>query len=296
MRGRIIFFTLFVLASFTGFAQTDSLKQRIDEIVKNKKATVGVGILGIENDFSLSYNTGKHFPMQSVFKFHIALAVLNLVDEGKLSLDQKIHIKKSQLRPKTWSPIRDKYPQGNIRLPLSEILKYTVSQSDNNGCDILLKLIGGTKKIQKFLNSKGMEGFNICANEEEMSRDWNVQYKNWSTPESAAALLKAFYHKKLLAPATNNFLWKVMVETSTGEKRLKGNLPEGTQVAHKTGTSGEGEKGIAAATNDIGIITLPNGSHFAIAVFVSDSSENNETNEKIIAEIAKTVWDYFINK
>ena len=69
---------------------------------------------------------------------------------------------------------------------------------------------------------------------------------------------------------------------------------DGTVVAHKTGSSDTNDKGITAATNDIGIITLPNGKHFAIAVYVSDSSEKSDVNEKIIAEICKSVWDYLV--
>ena len=85
----------------------------------------------------------------------------------------------------------------------------------------------------------------------------------------------------------------VMIRTSTGDKRLKGLIPSSADVAHKTGTSGT-RNGITPGTNDAGIITLPDGKHFAIAVFVSDSRESNAVNERIIAEITKAVWDYFI--
>ena len=87
-----------------------------------------------------------------------------------------------------------------------------------------------------------------------------------------------------------------MIETSTGKKRIKGQLPESAIVAHKTGTSGTNENGVSAAVNDIGIVTLSNGKHFLISIFVSDSYENEETNEKIISDIAKLTWNYFMNK
>jgi beta-lactamase class A len=87
-----------------------------------------------------------------------------------------------------------------------------------------------------------------------------------------------------------------MTETATGKKRIKGQLPEGTVVGHKTGSSGTNEKGITAAVNNIGIVSLPNGKHFSISVFVSNSIEKLETNEKIIADISKLAWDYFLNK
>ena len=88
-----------------------------------------------------------------------------------------------------------------------------------------------------------------------------------------------------------------MRETSTGVNRLKGQLPENTVVAHKTGSSGTNKQtGITAAVNDIGIVFLPNGKHFYISVFVTDSKENADVNEKIIADIGKVVWDYFASK
>jgi beta-lactamase class A len=83
-----------------------------------------------------------------------------------------------------------------------------------------------------------------------------------------------------------------MIESTPGAKRLKGLLPAGAVVAHKTGTSGA-QKGITAATNDIGIITLPNGKHLAIAVFVSDSPADEATREGVIAKVAQAVWDKF---
>ena len=82
-----------------------------------------------------------------------------------------------------------------------------------------------------------------------------------------------------------------MTESIPGAKRLKGQLPAGTVVAHKTGTGGTRD-GITSATNDIGIITLPNGMHLAVAVFVSDSSADEPTRESVIGRIAKAAWDW----
>jgi beta-lactamase class A len=87
---------------------------------------------------------------------------------------------------------------------------------------------------------------------------------------------------------------KVLTESTPGAKRLKGLLPAGTAVAHKTGTSGT-QGGLTAATNDIGLLTLPNGKHVAIAVFVSDSPTDEATREAVIAKIARAVWDAWGN-
>ena len=276
-------------------SQIDSLKHKIEQIIVTKDAVVGVSIFGIENKDSLSINGNERFPMQSVFKFHIALAVLDQVDRGKLNLNQEIFISKKELLPNTWSPIRDKYPNGNIKLTLAEIIKYTVAISDNNGCDILLKLIGGPEEVEKYIYGLGIKNISITYNEEEMHKDWDAQFSNWTTPAAATELLVAFYTKNILSKSSFNFLLKTMIETSTGKNRIKGQLPEGTTVAHKTGSSGKNEEGITGASNDIGVVALPNGNHFAISVFITNSKEREEINEKIIADISKLAWDYFVS-
>lgn len=103
-------------------------------------------------------------------------------------------------------------------------------------------------------------------------------------------MLRAVYEKRGLSEQSNALILKLLTETTTKPNRLKGLLPKNAIVAHKTGSSGS-RNGIAAATNDIGIITLPNGKHIAIAVFVSDSSADEAAREKVIAEIAKAAWD-----
>ncbi len=295
---RVFYITIiiFSFSVFATFAQTGSLKQKLEQIISTKKADIGVSIYGLTSKDTLNINGDKHFPMQSVFKFHIALAVLHQVDNGKLSLDQKIYIKKSDLPAGTWSPLQKKFPNGNVKLPLKEILSYTVSHSDNNGCDILLKLIGGTAAVNNYVHSIGIKDVSIQANEEEMRKAWDVQFTNWSTPGSAVQLLRKFYNREILSKKSYNYLWKLMVESSRGNNRIKGQLPSGTVVAHKPGTSGTNEQGITAAVNDIGIVILPNKEHFAISVFISSSKENDEVNEKIISDIAKLTWNYFINK
>lgn len=291
----LTFFLLFL--SFFSFAQKQDLKKEINAITNDKNATVAVSVTGI--DFPLHFenkNGEKKLPMLSVFKFHIALAVLNKVDQGKLKLDQPIFIKKADLLENTWSPIREKYPNGNIEMPLSELIKYTVAKSDNNGCDLLLRLIGGTETVQKFINNKGIKNFTIKADEAQMHKGYEFMYWNTTTTNDSNLLLMNFFDGKVLSKNSTSFLMKTMIETTTGTTKIVAQLPKGTPVAHKTGSSGKDEKGLTIAENDIGIITLPNGKHYAISVFISDSMETEETNTKMIADISKRVFDYFSRK
>lgn len=271
----------------------DTLVKEIEKIVKSKKAEVGVAVLGIENRELFSFNGNKHFPMQSVYKFHLALAVLNQVDEGKLSLNQKIELNENNLLPNNWSPLREKYPDGDTSVSLSEILSFTVSQSDNNGCDILFDLVGGPDSVNNFIHKNGISDISIVSTEQEMHQDWNIQFENWTTPLAAVEILDSFYHKQILSDSSTEFLFQLLAETTTGPNRIKGKLPVGAEIAHKTGGSGKNDLGISSAVNDIGIVQLPDGTRFAIAVFVTNSTEEEEVNEQIIAEISLAVFNYF---
>jgi beta-lactamase class A len=228
--------------------------------------------------------------MQSTYKFPLAMAVLHQVDKGKLTLNQKVHVNKTDIR-KTWSLIQEKYPDGNVDIPISELLKYSVSISDNIACDMLFRAIKGTAVADQYVKQLGVKNMAIKATEKEMAASWNVQYTNYSTPYAMVQLLDIFYSRKELSATSTDFLMDLMIQSSNSAKRIKGSLPPEAIVAHKTGTSGTNKEGLTAATNDIGIVTLPDGKHFAIAVFVSDSKEPMENNEKIIALISATVYN-----
>ncbi|KGO86434.1 hypothetical protein Q765_11175 [Flavobacterium rivuli WB 3.3-2 = DSM 21788] len=273
---------------------TTELREQLEKIVADKKATVGISVLGLEDGDTLSMNGDRNFPMMSIFKFHIALTVLKKVDNGALSLKQKIFISSKELLD-TWSPIKDKYPAGNITLTLDEILMYTVSHSDNNGCDVLLRLIGGTQVVQEYINTLNIGSFVIRYNEEQMASG-ELAKVNTTTPLATTKLLSLFYNYKLLEKKTTRYLNELMEQNSRGKALIKGKLPTGTKVAHRTGMSGTDDKGLQIALNDVGIITLPNGKHYAVAIYLNNITENKETAEGLIADVSKSVWDYFISK
>lgn len=297
---RILQLTLLLLLLVTSCKiqsdKTELLRDKIEQIVSNKNAVVGVSIIGNNGKDTLSLNGERRFPMQSVFKFHIALAVLSEVDKGNLSLDKKIEISKDELLPEDfWSPLRDENPNGGS-FTVARLIQYSLSHSDNTACDILIKLIGTPKTVEEYFKKNNIKDIQITFNEQEMQAKWENMFENWTTPKAASETLKMFYENKnnLLSKSSYDFFWKANRETTTGKNRIKGQLPEGTIVAHKTGWSGTNkETGVTAAVNDIGIVFLPNGEYFIISVFVGESKENFDTNEKIIADIAKATYDYY---
>lgn len=281
---------LAVLAISSVSAQVNPLRTQIDSIAREARGTVGFAMLNIENRDTLSYHGNLHLPMQSMMKFPIAITVLHAIDEGQLTLDQLIHIEKEDL-PKTYSPLRDRYPEGNVNVSIKELLSYMVSLSDNDACDILLKTLGGPEVVDQYMHSFGIKQIAVKASESQMAQAWDVQFTNWVEPKTMVRLLDIATKPSFLSKASHDYLWKIMEATSTGPNQIKGLLPLGTVVAHKTGRSGTNDQGMTAATNDVGLITLPNGKHLAIAIMITNSSADLATREAVIASIAKAAYD-----
>ena len=159
-------------------------------------------------------------------------------------------------------------------------------------------MVGSPKDVESYFKKNNIQDLQFAYNERTMQSKWENMFQNWSTPNAAVQTLRLFYENKngLLSPSSYNFFWQTMKETSTGAKRLKGLLPEGTVVAHKTGSSGTNDAGLTAATNDWGVVFLPNGHYFIISVLVTNSYESDETNERIIAEVCKLAYDFFLKR
>src|SRR5512141_2532517 len=115
-----------------------ALEKQIKEIANEAEGTVGVAAEMLETGQYVALEPRGKFPTQSVYKLPIAMAVFKKIDEGQAKLDQEVVISPSDfVRVGFHSPIRNLNPDGTI-LPLSEILRASISESDGTASDILL--------------------------------------------------------------------------------------------------------------------------------------------------------------
>lgn len=124
---------------------------------------------------------------------------------------------------------------------------------------------------------------------EQARRNFSKVMKDQSTPLAMNQLLEFIATGQILDKESCDFIIEVMLRCQTGERRLKGDLPPGVRVAHKTGT-------IGGTVNDAGIIFLPYDlGRVAITVFIKNADEEKtEDVEAIIAQIARFAYDYFL--
>ncbi|WP_345945205.1 class A beta-lactamase [Granulicella sp. dw_53] len=268
----------------------DSLQEQIRKIAAGAHGKVSVACSLPGSTLNCDLDPHAHPPMQSVFKMPLALLVLHRVEQGTLSLDQQVRfLPTDRILPHAYSPLQTKYPEADVDVPLRELTRLSVSLSDNVAADILLRLVGGPAMVNAYISSLGIAGFHLQDGENAMHHDVTLQYRNWFEPAAAVQLLRRMSDNSPLTSENTKLLLSWM-HGSMRAKRLEGDLPEGTFVAHKAGTS-DVDNGIAHATNDIGLITLPDGRKLAIAVFVTDSIAEEATREKVIARIGRAAYD-----
>lgn len=275
----------------THTARRATLERDLQALVDTVQARVGIAAVLGEGD-TLIIGNRPDYPMASVFKFHQALALLDSLDRAGASPELPLEIRRSDLLPDTWSPLRDARPAGGYSLPISVLLDYSIAQSDNNVCDLLFRFLGGPERVERYIRGLGLTDTAIAADEETMHRDPATQYANTTSPLDAVRLLERFRRGELLSPVSGELLLTTMLATVTGPDKLRGLLPPDVRVAHKTGSGMRNAEGVVAADNDVGIVFLPDGRAYSVAVFIADSHESDRSNAAVIASISERIYDY----
>jgi beta-lactamase class A len=300
-----------------------ALEREMARLAKVSGGVVGVTAIHLETGRRVSINGAERFPMASTFKVPIAVQLLTRIDKGEVKLDQMIEIRLSDLHPGSGT-LADLFNKGGLALSVRNLLELMLLISDNSATDVMLRTAGGAEAVTARMRALGIEGINVNRPTAQLIADWvgvpnlppaeqwspalfdqafaavkpeqqkaaamkfDADPRDTSTPDGMAALLEKIHHREILRPESGELLLDIMRRCRTGEARLRGLLPQGTEIAHKTGT-------IGGTTNDVGIITLPdNAGHVAIAVFVKSSANDTPVRERGIAEIARAVHDFFL--
>ena len=267
------------------------LTSDIQEVIKGKKAQVGVAVLYKDDAFTA--NNDDQYPLMSVFKFHIALAVLKKMEKEGIPLTAVVTLGPSDIDTKTWSPMYKKYKSKKITLSYGDLINYMVSQSDNNACNRLIYFVGGIQNVNAFIKDLGIDQIQLIETEKSMEQDIRKSYNNWSTPLSVAQLLRKVYTEKVLSDKHFAFLEKAMLASASGKDKFRAGLPKEIEVGHKTGMSYRTPEGVRMCDADVGVIYMPEGEKCYLAVLVKDSKESDAVNVKIMADIANKVYSHY---
>ncbi len=315
-----------LLAGFAGSAPAGNpplpFDAQVERIAIEAGGTIGVAILHLESGERAGMREHQRFPMASVYKFPIAVAVLDAVEQDRLKLDSLVLVQASDLRLGS-SPIAARHPHGGVKVSISDLLAGMLMDSDNTASDVLLRLVGGPAVVTQRVRARGCKDLRVDRAEGEILLDaigivdapaantWTLARlqalvgavpknrraraaaafradpRDTTTPADMVALLAAVATGTDLNPTSRRQLFDWMERSTTGPQRLRGRLPRGTRVAHKTGTHG-------TVVNDAGIITLPGDrARIAIAVFTLNVPGGTPAAERAIARLARAAYDHW---
>jgi beta-lactamase class A len=263
-----------------------NVTERLATLARESDGTVGVSVIHVESGRTAEVHASEPLPLYSVFKLPLAVVVLKEVEQGKLSLDQTIAVAANERV--AGSAENTALWQKDSNRTLREMIDLSIARSDNTSSDVMMRLVGGPETVTARLAALGFPGIVIRSPVGEFLGK-KGEHPNTASAGEIARLLAKVQTGDLLRPAERDVLLGAMSRATTGLARLRGDLPPETPVADKTGSGAPG-----TATNDVGIITLPEGrGHLAVAVLVAGSRQPIPEQEKLIARIARTAYDAF---
>ena len=277
-----------MLLSASACAQT--AVRKISEMLHGRHAEVGVAWIADGREHVVNGHDG--YPLMSVFKLHGAIAALRQMERRGIPTDTLIAVRAEEMLENTYSPMLRLYGKRDFTIRLDSLLHYSVAESDNNACDIIIRLAGGIEGINAEMRAIRLTGFSLTETEASMHADPMRSYNNRSTPLSVAVLFKKLYEDGILGEPYATLLKKILLSTSTGLNKIKAALKPGMTLAHKTGTGFALPDGTLTADNAAGVITLPDGRRIYIAVLIKDSKLGADGNARLIREIAEAVIKY----
>jgi beta-lactamase class A len=291
------------------------VEAEIARLAAQLNGILGVSAVSLASGLEVGVKPGERFPMASTAKIPIAIAVLQAVDNHELALDDLIAIRADSIVSS--QVVAEHFIHDGVSLSIMNLLEVMLTTSDNTATDLLLELIGGAPTVTAMLKNIGIEGQRVDRTIAQLLRDyfgfpagnfmkavavtiagdpdvWKRQknllfeqdFRDTTTPHAMAELLAKLCRGELLSETSTRTLIAVLERCRTGDTQLKGLLPRGTVVAHKTGTLG-------GTLNDVGVVTLPGGAQVVIAVFIKNSAAPTEDRARLIAEVSRLIRDFY---
>ena len=236
-------------------------EQRLAAMVTENPGEFGIAAMDLATGKSIGFNADRPFPMASTMKIAVAAAYLAEVDAGRRGLGDAI--------------------AGTSAIALMDAM---ITRSDNRATDLLLATLGGPGQVDRWLRGHGLTDIRVDRTIAQLlgaRRDLR-DVRDSSTPTAMLGLLRVIDAGGALQPGSRSLLLDMMRRCRTGSNRIRGILPSGATVEHKTGT-------LSGYTGDVGFLTSPGGQRIAVAFF----ARGGENRPGVIATAARMIYDAF---
>ena len=314
----------FGIVSGSEQAARRALEERINALGRNFRGEVGIAVRDVDSGYVASWSGQRLFPQQSVSKFWVQLTAMDAVDRGRLRLDQPVTVKADDLTLFS-QPIAAQFGTAGYKTTIRDLMHRAITRSDNTANDVVLWQAGGPAAVREFISKRGIQGVRFGPGERLLQSGiagvtWNQALSRRGAFEAARAQVSPSMRRRLfnsyvldpadgasplgitdglaklqrgelLSPQSTRHFLNVMAQTRTGPNRLAGGLAPGWSIGHKTGT-GQQLGSEQAGYNDIGIITAPDGKHYALAVMIGRTSVPNIVRMNLMNEVTRAAIAY----
>lgn len=269
-----------------GAAETDSkaiLHDKLSHIVKESCINAGVAVICDGDSIELNNDS---YPLMSVFKFHIAVAILR---QG-LPVDSVVHVRASSLRPHTYSPMRESIGVRDFDMTVDSLLYYSVCKSDNNACDILIDFAGGIEKVDSIIGSLGIGETSLTQTEESMHALPDNCYRNYTSPLALSSLIHRLYDGKLLDDKSTGYLKTLLRKSTTGRDKIMAAIPAEHFIGHKSGLSDRTDNNLLIASGDVATFSTKSGKNVFLAILVKNTTAPDSSVNRLFVDIANCIY------
>lgn len=300
---------------------TASFRERIAALGRAFNGNAGISVVSLREGWQADYNATTLFPQQSCSKLWVAITAMDAVDKGRIRLDDRVTLGRDDLTL-FHQPISSKVlGRGGHTTTLGALLFTAITESDNTANDKLMRSVGGPQAVRDMIAAKNLGSIRFYDGERALQSRiagliWSQSYSigdafykargalptavrkssferyisdpyDGAAPHSVALSLARLKRGELLSPASTQRLLNIMGSTKTGAMRVRAALKPGWSWSHKTGT-GQNFQGRVGGINDIGILTAPDGSTYAMAI-MTVPNKTDGTSQDLMQSVARAV-------
>lgn len=299
-----------------------ALTARLQQLARGFDGQVGIAVQSVERNWRTGWRADDLYPQQSVSKFFVALTAMDRVDRGRLTMDEPVTLTRSDLTLFNQPIAQRILASGRYTTTVHALMVEAMTKSDNTANDKLMRVAGGPEAVRRFIADRRLGNIRFYEGERALQSriaglTWSQSYSvgdafykarsalpmavrqslfnryiqdpyDGAAPYAIVDTLSRLKRGDLLSPSSTARLLTIMSNTRTGKNRLRGGLKPGWTLAHKTGT-GQILGATQAGYNDIGVLTAPDGSSYAVAVMIKRTSTPLVVRMNLMNDVVRAV-------
>jgi beta-lactamase class A len=272
----------------SGVDVSSTLKEELERLAAERKArAIAVALHDIESGLRFSLQGDRWFHAASTIKVAVLLAVFHAADEGRLRLDDSLHVRNRFIGVADGSPFHlnrdsDAMPELHKRIgrvaKISELAEGMIVASSNLATNLLLDYLT-VEYARNVLREAQADGVELRRGVEDHAAH-NKGINNQVTANGLLRLLSALRGDFLSGKSKEQAI-HILLEQRF-DSMIPAGLPAHAVVAHKTGE-------ISTACHDMGIVYLPEREPY-LAVILTEFDSDRDGRRETVAAISEAIY------